>query len=320
MNLPKHKIGIGLIQPEPRLRMRVQAINQSVVLTYKAIMESGEKMPEPIVWQRKNFYAIIAGNHRIEASRLVLGNAGEIECFVFTGELPDALKLCFEESKKSRIAPFRYFDCDYKEQIRKATAIFTHMNQTQIAEMIGCHQTWVGRIMTQSKPLIKTSLKNPLHSKPNANKPPERPKTASPTTRTTSSPPKRKEPDLVRDSLGFPVPANVNDSWNQRHAMADWAKRIAALGEEFETKIHAEAPLFVTQSEAEQLASHLKDVVCRSLRDGAPYCVCPECEAYGPRMQDCRLCHGIGLLRKHTWESTPDKIKQAHESKLRSNS
>lgn len=117
------------------------------------------------------------------------------------------------------------------------------------------------------------------------------------------------EPVVVRDETGVPIPPKPLEYWNRRQEVKDMMSAISKLKCQVEKSREAQDPLWL--SVAQHLISELE--LCYShAKDALPYSLCTLCNGW-PETCKCEFCVGMGILPKHRYMGTDDRIRAIRE-------
>ena len=121
--------------------------------------------------------------------------------------------------------------------------------------------------------------------------------------------PKPKEPEIVRDKTGVPIPPKPLEYWNRRQEVQDMLTTLSKLKSQVEASREAKDMLWVRVSQ--HLITQLE--LCYShAKDAMPYSVCTLCNGW-PKETKCTFCDGMGILPKHRYQGTDDRIRAIRE-------
>lgn len=121
--------------------------------------------------------------------------------------------------------------------------------------------------------------------------------------------------EVLQDSVGREIPAQVSKYWNRSDEIKDLLKQITNVKRAIEKAHEAKDLMYAEISNA---AIGDLERAWHSIQCGVPYAVCPQCQGH-PEVQpkgECRLCLGRGLISKFRWKAVPEETRNMIEKQV----
>lgn len=111
---------------------------------------------------------------------------------------------------------------------------------------------------------------------------------------------------MDRDKEDHFIPSPAQDTWNRRDEVDEylvWLSRIKSWAE----KLQKTSDRFyaVKEFSAQEVYTDCGNLY-RMIKNLVPYSICPTCQGQAPK--NCALCHGKGMVSKHTWDHGIDSL------------
>jgi uncharacterized C2H2 Zn-finger protein len=127
------------------------------------------------------------------------------------------------------------------------------------------------------------------------------------------------KPEVLRDEMGFPLPAVSIPFWNRRDEIQALMTHVSAVRGALKHYQDEKDDMLSDLHNA--LSQHL-NMVYLSLADRKPYAVCPYCngtfkyeDEYGKH--ECKACHDTGLMARALYEKVPPQFLTARKKALK---
>lgn len=111
-----------------------------------------------------------------------------------------------------------------------------------------------------------------------------------------------KEKEVVRDELGWPIPADLIPFWDRRWILENMMKILSDLKCEIEKGWKEQDPLFLTLSNT--TVSEIQGVRW-AVKHARPWAVCTLCEGRPKLNVACSLCSSTGFILERHCETLP---------------
>lgn len=165
----------------------------------------------------------------------------------------------------------------------------------------------VQAIVDEGKPVTAAAIR--AHLPP----PPVRPSGAQGTARPTLPPP---PPSQVLDGTGWPIPTQLIPLWQRTGEVQEMLTMLSRIKGALRTAQETKDKLF-TEVLFSSALSQL-DQARADIKTAKPFAVCPTCQGQLP--DQCRLCHGRGLISEHRWNTCVTREDKEFRAKARGKS
>ena len=111
---------------------------------------------------------------------------------------------------------------------------------------------------------------------------------------------------IERDHEGHQIPLPAQDTWNRRHEVDEFLQHLSKI-KSWAEKLQKSSDRFyaVKSFSAQEVYTDCGNIY-RMIKDLIPWSICPTCQGQAPKT--CALCHGRGMISKHTWDSGIDSV------------
>lgn len=111
---------------------------------------------------------------------------------------------------------------------------------------------------------------------------------------------------IETDKEGHSIPTPAKETWDRRDEVDEylvWLSRIKSWAEKLQKtsdKFYA-----VQEFSAQEVYTDCGNLY-RMIKNLVPYSICAVCQGQAPKQ--CALCHGKGMISKHTWDHSVDPV------------
>ena len=127
--------------------------------------------------------------------------------------------------------------------------------------------------------------------------PPMQPSGAQATTAAPTLPP--PPPSQVLDGTGWPIPTQLIPLWQRTGEVQEMLTTLSKVKGALRTAQENKDLLFAEVLFSSALSQ--LDQAWADIKTAKPFAVCPTCQGQLP--DQCRLCHGRGLISEHRWDT-----------------
>jgi hypothetical protein len=131
--------------------------------------------------------------------------------------------------------------------------------------------------------------------------------------RARSDAPHPPPPSQVLDGTGWPIPTQLIPLWQRSSEVQEMLTSISRVkgalrsAQENKDRLFAEVLFSSALSQLDQAWADIKTA--------KPFAVCPTCQGQVP--DQCRLCHGRGLISEHRWNTCVTREDKEFRGKVR---
>ena len=129
----------------------------------------------------------------------------------------------------------------------------------------------------------------------------------------TKSPPPPPPPSQVLDGTGWPIPTQLIPLWQRSSEVQEMLTSISRVKGALRTAQETKDKLFAEVSFSSALSQ--LDQAWADIKTAKPFAVCPTCQGQVP--DQCRLCHGRGLISEHRWNTCVTREDKEFRSKVK---
>lgn len=297
--------------PDTRLKIR-----DDVVVEYTELYRAKTTMPLILVYDRRTYYVLADGRHRLAAMLAAGIEEAEVECKIGNDQM------CYESSLiENAKHGIRYSKEEKVKIILEATKNLPGKSHRDIARLLGVSHTLVDQyakvanVATHAEtPLGNMALQTSGMPKPNNGTPNALPQ--NPTQQTAQTPPPK--PEVVTDIMGYPIPIKVLPYFKRMEEIKKFINELHA--------IHRNIMIFADLRDVLWIGVNFQDVdvythnLVTALRRALPEVVCVQCQGHPEINPDnkCPRCHGKGLISKFDYDlpTVSDAMRKLREKAI----
>jgi hypothetical protein len=122
------------------------------------------------------------------------------------------------------------------------------------------------------------------------------------------------EPDVVRDSEGYPVPEGLVQFFTRIPEIESLLKSLSGVIAVLKKASESDDRIF-GEVNTTGLASDLRKI-SYSIGRAAPFSVCYQCQGH-PEVAPCMMCKGRGFLSKHLLATVPEEMRKLRQKGMK---
>ena len=273
-------------------------IRPEVVEEYTEAYKAKVKMPPIDVFKSGKDYLLADGWHRVEAVRK-LGRK-VIEAIEHTGSKTDALKFALSANTAHGL---RRSTADKRRCIALALAEWAKLSDNELGKICAVDHKTVAEVRKDLEgmlkiPKVETRTDSTGRSQPSA----------KPKGETLGNSQRPKEPKIITDAIGYPIPKNLIPLWERREEAQELLTTISRIKVGLEKKQKEKDPLYHEVVFASAITD-LKNVFT-NLANSKPYTVCSSCQGRVMN-KTCALCGGSGFISEFRWNRAVPEEERA---------
>lgn len=261
--------------------------------------------------KRKGYFLCADGRHRLAALELL--KRTECDAEIKLGNEDECWRAAAKANTRHGV-PWGSKAKMVKAMIRR----WPTKTHREIADFADCSHTYVDQIFKNALSTLVKKVATVASKMPEAVRPQQPPGgdgTSEKPLTPTEKPLPQKEPDRLKDAMGYFVPDACRYVFDHSYeiraylkAANDWQGALRQLKMERDEKNDATWRRFDWQG-AQRALDDLKNTFDNQL----PQIVCPRCQGYGEKLK-CTFCAGRGAISKLVWDK-PVVTKEDREAR-----
>jgi hypothetical protein len=327
-------------------------LNEATVADYAEALADGAKFPPVIVFHDGSRYIAADGFHRIHAAIRI--GATQIECDIRKGDRTDALLFALG---CNALHGLRRTNADKRHAVGMALKEFPKLSDRALAEICLVGNDLVGEVRRSQlsvsdscspptrigldgrerrfppPPMVRRQVAEVRASTGISSSCPPPPMQRSGAqgtngTDVTHVPPGKipgstagmdacatlpPPPWQVVDGTGWPIPTQLIPLWQRAGEVQEMLTTLSRVKGALRTAQETKDKLFAEVLFSSALSQ--LDQAWADIKTAKPFAVCPTCQGQIP--DQCRMCHGRGLISEHRWNTCVTREDKAFRSKAR---